>query len=111
MFLIDVVFPKVCRHCGDSFQTGLSNILCLTCFDSIKPYEGIRCDHCGIALPEGAFAGAVRPRCGDCGSGDYFLGETRAFGSYAGPLRLAHHAFKFEGMEALAEILAERMTG
>jgi ComF family protein len=110
MFLIDMVFPKACRHCGDCFQAGLSNVLCLACFDSIKPYEGIRCDHCGIALPEGAFAGAARPRCRDCGNGDYFLGETLAFGAYTGPLRLAHHAFKFEGMEALAEILAERMT-
>ncbi len=110
MFLIDTLFPKVCRYCGDPFREGLSNVLCASCFDSIQPYEGIRCDHCGIVLAEGAFAGSVRPRCRDCGSRDYFLAETRAFGSYVGALRLAHHAFKFEGMEALAEVLAEKMT-
>jgi competence protein ComFC len=111
MFLIDILFPKVCRYCGDPYREGLSNVLCGACFDSIQPYEGICCDHCGIALAEGAFADSVRPRCRDCGNRDYFLGATKAFGSYTGPLRLAHHAFKFEGMEALAEILAEKMTG
>ncbi len=110
MFLIDTLFPKVCRYCGDPFREGLSNVLCASCFDSVEPYEGVRCGHCGIALAVGAFEGSVRPRCRDCGDRDYFLTETRAFGAYRGPLRLAHHAFKFEGMEALAEVLAEKMT-
>ncbi|HVM32521.1 MAG TPA: ComF family protein [bacterium] len=111
MSFLDLFFPKFCRHCGESFKDGLSNILCAACFDSIKPYADPRCGHCGISLPPGAFEGSVRARCLDCGGGDYALEGTRAFGAYAGPLRLAHHAFKFEGMESLARKLAGRMAG
>ncbi|HET9870180.1 MAG TPA: ComF family protein, partial [bacterium] len=62
-------------------------------------------------VPAGAFEGSARPRCADCGEGDYALEETLAFGAYQGPLRLAHHAFKFEGMERLGARLADRMAG
>ena len=108
--MIDLLFPKICRFCGDSFRVGLSNILCQSCFDSIEPYSGIRCGHCGIPLPGRAFEGSARTRCADCGEGDYFLEEARAFGAYGGPFRLAHHAFKFEGMESLGPLLAKKMS-
>jgi len=111
MFLLDLLFPKTCRHCGDSFREGLSNILCLSCFNSMKPYEDPVCGHCGISLPPGAFEGSARPRCRDCGEGESFLDQVRAFGAYEGPLRLSHHAFKFEGMESLGGKIAERMAG
>ncbi len=111
MFLLDLLFPKVCRSCGDPFRAGLSNILCQSCFDSIASYGGVRCGHCGLPLPERAFEDSTRARCADCGDGEYFLEETRSFGAYGGPLRLAHHAFKFEGMERLGKILAEKMSG
>jgi competence protein ComFC len=109
MFLLDLLFPKTCRSCGDSFRCGLSNILCLSCFNSIKPYEEPVCDHCGVSLPTRAFEGAVRSRCVDCGEEDSYLDQVRAFGAYEGALRLAHHAFKFEGMEGLMGTIAEKM--
>jgi ComF family protein len=37
------------------------------------------------------------------------LDQTRAFGAYDGALRLAHHSFKFEGMEGLKADLAGKM--
>lgn len=109
--LIDTLFPKVCGNCGDEFNEGLSNILCLSCFDDIPPYLDPVCEHCGMALPERAFEDVEDRRCLDCGDESYFLDQVRSFGPYGGALRIAHHSFKFEGMEHLADEIAGKMTG
>lgn len=109
--LLDIFFPKICQHCGDPFQEGLSNILCRRCFDSIEPYEEPVCEHCGASLPWEAFEGAVTRRCGDCGEDRYYLDQVRSYGDYGGALRIAHHAFKFEGMESFQEDIAGKMKG
>ncbi|SRR5579871_1039708 len=106
----DLFFPKICQGCGERFETGLSNILCLSCLNSIAAYEDPVCSHCGMSLPPGAFEDAVLSRCRDCGDGNYHLDQVRAVGPYEGPLRIAHHGFKFEGMEALGGILADKMV-
>ena len=107
--LLDVLFPKICQHCGDAFKNGLSNILCGSCFDSISPYEDPVCDHCGISLPARAFEGSLLLRCRDCGEETYFLDRVRAVGPYEGSLRIAHHGFKFEGMEKLGHAIGKKM--
>ncbi len=108
--LLSAIFPKNCGCCGDSFKEGLSNVLCRPCFDSIQPYGDPVCRHCGIPLPAGAFEDAAQVRCRDCGDGPYFLDKVRAFGPYAGALRISHHAFKFEGMESLKGDIAAKMV-
>jgi len=110
-FFLDVFFPKVCGHCGDSFHVGLSNVLCQPCFNGIEPYQNPSCDHCGVSLPPRAFEGAVQLRCEDCGDWPYYLDQTWSLGPYEGPLRLAHHAFKFEGMEHLKSPIVRKMLG
>jgi ComF family protein len=110
-FFLDILFPKICGHCGDSFRVGLSNILCLSCFDNIKSYQRPSCDHCGVSLPPRAFEGVAQPRCEDCGDWPYYLDQVWSFGPYEGPLRLAHHAFKFEGMEHLKSSMVRKMLG
>ena len=107
--LLDFLFPKLCEYCGEGFKDGLSNILCRACFDSILPYEDPVCDHCGISLPARAFEDTRPLRCRDCREEHYFLDRTRAVGPYTGPLRIAHHGFKFEGMEKLAGELSRKM--
>lgn len=108
--ILNILFPRRCLHCGSSFTDGLSNVVCRGCFDSIPSYENPVCDHCGVSLPPGAFEGAVERRCGDCGKEAYFLDHVRSFGPYGGALRLAHHAFKFDGMERLRADLAPPMA-
>jgi competence protein ComFC len=107
---IDLLFPKICAHCGESFEKGISNILCYPCFEAMDSYEDPLCGHCGISLPMGAFEDAVFLRCQDCGEGPYFLDQVRAFGPYGGGLRIAHHGFKFEGMESLKFEIAQKMV-
>jgi ComF family protein len=102
------LFPKRCGHCGEAFEKGLSNILCRKCFDAIPRYEDPICRHCGIGLPPDAFEGALKPHCSDCGAETYALDACRSYGPYEGSLRLAHHAFKFEGMEHLGGVLGRR---
>jgi ComF family protein len=106
----DCLFPKVCDYCGMAFEEGLSNTLCLSCFNSIRPYQDPVCSRCGEPLDPGAFTEADRLRCAGCGEGEYFLDGVRAYGDYAGASRIAHHSFKFEGMEHLGAILAGRMV-
>ena len=106
----DCLFPKICDYCGLPFEDGLSNVLCSSCFLSIRPYQEPVCSRCGEPLVPGAFAGATLLRCSDCGEGEYFLDGVRAYGDYAGALRIAHHAFKFEGMEHLGPVMAECMA-
>jgi competence protein ComFC len=108
--LVDLLFPKICQHCGDCFNDGISNILCRSCFESMESYEDPVCEHCGFSLPPRAFEDAVLLRCGDCGPGAYFLDRVRAFGPYGGGLRIAHHGFKFEGMESLKFEMARKMA-
>ncbi len=107
--VLNLLFPKVCRYCGETFQEGLSNILCRACFDKTQSYEDPICEHCGVSLPTDGFEGAVRIRCCDCGEDPYFLDRVRAFGVYEGPIRIAHHAFKFEGMEKLKADIARQI--
>ncbi len=106
---LDIFFPKICGHCGASFRDGLSNVLCCPCFNGIEPYQNPSCDHCGVSLPSRAFEGAVQPRCSDCGDWPYYLDQTWSLGHYEGPLRLAHHAFKFGGMEHLKFHIVQKM--
>ncbi len=109
-YLTDLVFPKVCQNCGGSFTDGLSNILCRSCFDSIQPYEDPVCSHCGVSLPIRGFEEAMKIRCRDCGEGDYYLDSVRSLGPYEGPIRIAHHAFKFEGMENFKTTIADKIV-
>jgi len=108
--LINILYPKVCHHCGDSFSDGLSNILCRSCFDSIPVFEDPLCDHCGLPLPARAFEDAEQLRCRECGDKPYFLDQVRALGTYGGALRIIHHVFKFEGMESLKEEISDKLV-
>lgn len=107
---INLLFPRVCQHCGECFKTGLSNILCLSCFEKMEFYEDPVCEHCGISLPLKAFEDAAIQCCRDCGDEPYFLDSVRAFGPYGGALRITHHGFKFEGMEGLKGEIALKMV-
>ncbi len=108
--LRDFLFPKVCDYCGFPFDGGLSNILCSFCFHSIRPYKDPVCSRCGAPLNPESYTGASLFRCVECGEGQYFLDGMRAYGDYAGVLRIAHHSFKFEGMEHLGALMAQQMT-
>jgi ComF family protein len=108
--LLDIFFPKICGNCGDGFRVGLSNVLCQPCFNGIEPYQSPSCDRCGVSLPPRAFEEAVELRCADCGDDPYHLDKTWSLGAYEGPLRLAHHAFKFGGMEHLKRPIIQKIV-
>ena len=108
--LTDLFFPKICQRCGERFEEGLSNILCGACFAAGSFYEDPVCDHCGVSLAPGAFEDAALLRCRDCGDENYYLDKVRALGPYEGAMRIAHHGFKFEGMESLKGPLAHKMV-
>jgi ComF family protein len=105
-----LLFPPLCRHCGAAFRDGLSNVLCRPCFDAIEPDRDPRCLLCARPLAGAAYEGSVEMRCADCRDRKSLLDRVLCFAPYEGALRLAHHAFKFEGMPSLAPCLAARMV-
>src|SRR5208282_5168725 len=109
--LSKLLFPNICRYCGSAFTQGHSNVLCHPCLDSVQPYQDPVCDHCGVTLPSRGFEDALSFRCTDCGSSVYYLDKVKAWGPYEGPLRILHHAFKFEGMGALRSPIVSRLVG
>lgn len=111
VFFLDLFFPRICGHCGNDFSQGLANVLCSVCFDRIETYRVPFCGRCGVSLPERAFEDSSEPRCLDCGETQSHLDLVRSLGPYEGALRLAHHAFKFQGMEHLAMPLSQKIMG
>ena len=107
---VDLLFPKICRFCGDPFREGLSNILCEKCWGSIRPYRGILCPRCGVSVGQddddltGFF-------CLDCEGENGAIDKTWSYGPYEGALRIVHHGFKFEGLQSLATPMAVQVAG
>jgi ComF family protein len=99
---LDLVFPALCPVCGASLAAGRRDPLCGTCWAGIPRLGAPCCEHCGVPVP----AGASRV-CGGCVSEPPDWDWARAGAEYAGIVRDAIHALKFEGKRALARPLAE----
>jgi ComF family protein len=101
---LDLVFPALCPVC----ETALAgrrrrDPLCDSCWDAVPRLAPPCCEPCGRPLP--ALAPAPGP-CGACRVEPPAWDWARAAADYAGVVREAIHAFKFEGKRALARPLA-----
>ncbi len=98
--VLDTIFPPKCVGCG-----ARGAWLCPACLRSVEPLRLPVCAVCRHPV-ENAAAHACRP------AGAALL-TVSAVGVYAGPLRSAIHALKYEGRHAvasaLAPLLAERV--
>ena len=89
--LLDIVYPKRCSDCG-----ARGSWVCPLCFEDLSLFVEPWCDRCGI--PE--VCGPCR--CPDLAPG---IGSCRSVGPYAGWLRSAIIALKYEDEPARAEHL------
>lgn len=96
---LDFVFPKRCAGCGawDTF-------LCPACEARVQPLQPPLCLLCGDELDPLA---ADRGVCFACSTAPpAFLDGARSVYRFGGPVREAIHALKYEGVTALAPLLA-----
>jgi ComF family protein len=107
---LDLVFPAICPVCGATLAARRRDPLCATCWDATPRIAPPCCDGCGVPLPTLAPPppdDAARPRrCGPCTANPPAWDWARAAAEYAGVVREALHAFKFEGKRSLARPLA-----
>ena len=92
--LFDLVFPPKCINC----QALNPHYLCASCLTRIAPVGRPYCMRCGHPM--------YKDRCSNCWGRVRSFESARAAGDYSGLLRDAIHAFKYNGMRALADPLA-----
>ena len=98
---LDLVFPALCPVCGATLADGRRDPLCGACWAAIPRIGPSCCEACGVP-----FAGGGLRVCGPCATEPPDWDWARAGAEYAGVVRDAIHAFKFEGKRALARPLA-----
>jgi ComF family protein len=103
---LDLVFPALCPVCGATLADGRRDPLCGACWSAIPRLGPPCCERCGVPLPAGG-----PPACGACLAEPPAWDWARAAADYAGVVREAIHAFKFEGRRTLARPLAALVLG
>ena len=102
--LLAMVYPARCACCG---RVG-DGWLCAPCRAQVSAPSGIACERCDLPLRWGG-------ECPDCRALEPCFVRACAAGSYAGPLKRALLALKFEGCwqvgDCLAGFLAQRVRG
>lgn len=105
--VLDLVFPASCPVCGGLLGAGRRDPLCGACWAAIPRLSGPVCERCGLpAAVLDAPASLPHATCGACTVSPPPFDYARAAALYAGALRGAVHALKFEGRRALARPLA-----
>ncbi len=104
---LDLVFPAFCPVCAASLGAGRQDPLCGACWAAIPRIAPPWCECCGLPL-DGLMPGLppAPVTCGPCRADPPAWDWARAGAEYAGVVRDAIHAFKFEGKRALARPLA-----
>jgi ComF family protein len=100
---LDLVFPALCPVCGEPLADGRRDPLCGACWSGIPRLGPPCCQRCGAPFPAGSPGTCV---CGGCLADPPPWDWARAAAEYAGVVRKAIHAFKFEGRRTLARPLA-----
>jgi ComF family protein len=98
---LDLVFPALCPVCGATLAAGRRDPLCGACWAAVPRIGAPCCARCGAPVVTGE-AGT----CGPCAAAPPAWDWARAGAEYAGVIREAIHALKFEGRRALARPLA-----
>ncbi|MBI4351412.1 MAG: ComF family protein [Elusimicrobia bacterium] len=104
-YLLNVVLPATCAHCGLDLHYLDDAPLCPACSGGLEPLPALRCEACGLPLDSGGRS------CRDCrGGAPRSLALARSAFVFNPQLRSLVHAFKYRAREDLAAFLAEKMA-
>jgi ComF family protein len=133
--VLAVVISPACVACGSSLDRPLDGPVCDACWIAIHPIQPPLCDVCGDPLtpvqaraargqsgnagwtssPSSDESGGPpgpagsRSKCDRCRHDTREVDRGRAVGSYAGVLREAIHAFKYDGRRSIGRRLGDLM--
>ncbi|MDR7556100.1 MAG: ComF family protein [Armatimonadota bacterium] len=106
----DLLFPPRCAACGSRegvfcgrCQAELCRIappVCVRCGDPLAPASGRLVVDTAVRAVR-----AVSPHCAACAAAPPAYAVARSLAAYAGPLREAIHAFKYQGARRVADAL------
>ena len=94
---LDLLFPPRCAGCG-----GFGGFLCPDCLEATPRAQPPRCPACWMPGTGGV--------CGRCRRSPFAFEGARCPFVYAGAARQAVHALKYQGVSAIAEVMAEAMA-
>jgi ComF family protein len=95
---VEMLFPSRCVHCGAE-----GSLLCMTCLSGAVRLSGPRCRRCAQPLHRGDL-------CHWCAASAPGLTRMDAVFQMDGAIRSAVHALKYEGIRAIASVLAAEMA-
>ncbi len=107
--VLDLVYPALCPACGVALGVARRDPLCGACWAGVTRIGPPSCARCGLPFLTFGDDGARWPGglCAGCAAEPPAYDYARAAAIYAGPLREAVHALKFERRRALAAPLAD----
>jgi ComF family protein len=106
-YLLHVLLPKTCAHCGEDLHYLDDGPLCPVCRGSLAPITGLFCQKCGVPLESGG------EHCFGCRGhkGDRLKVKlVRSAFAFNPELKALIHAFKYGGRISLAEQLGLYMA-
>jgi len=101
-YLLHVLLPKTCAHCGEDLHYLAVEPLCPACRGSLEPITGLICRKCGSPLESG---GEYCFNCRGHKNARLKAALVRSAFSFNPELRSLIHAFKYRGRTDLAEPL------
>lgn len=107
--LFSLLLPASCRICRQPIESITHVPICPSCWESVRPYEGVECSQCGRFLEHSALLHGTA-ECGYCRRGIFGFERARSFGSYDGALRDILQQYKYHGLRPLARPLGDRLT-
>jgi ComF family protein len=107
-YLVDVILPRHCHHCGQPIASEGRESFCDTCWSSIRLIKPPYCPRCGQPFRSPlALAYSPEHQCGTCRAQPPPFDHARAIGHYEGPLRQAIHLLKYRGKLHLKQPLLQ----
>ncbi len=107
-----VLFPSLCRVCGNPLLRLGRAPICEDCWNSLTPQTGVVCLRCSEELHFSAFTpvGGTEVReeerfCQPCRLAPPPFERAVAYGGYTGTLRALIHALKYDGVLPVADRL------
>ena len=105
-----LVFPPSCWSCATARSRPRRGGVCETCWAAVGRPAGARCEVCDLPIAAAGADTLEAPVCGRCTIDPPAFDSLRCPAVYAGAAAEILKAFKYEGVDYLAPLLAQRMA-
>ena len=107
--LLDIVYPQFCAVCGRKTSGAHGRPVCPACLKLTTPLAAPLCQRCGMPLRQ--LTDATAAGCRNCRRVRLFFDRAISVFEYNPVMKIIIHQLKYRRKTALADPLAERMTG